>query len=295
MSNIPNKFVVKTDIGIFQIKITNRDYITIGTKNDCVQIAYNIKQNTAHLDWLGTEKGGCEGMPESKDEGGKEIHGKDTIKMVDLGFTILKQLYPNVNNPITLRDSSKFKCRLPDNNTTSISSMIYNLLLSGQTYYQSRFNAVLKYKESELAYDEFVKARNNPELFNKTYDFNNKDLNMVLSPILYNSNNWGDFFKKMYDTFGRNTCALMHSWYLDVYGFLAKQPIHTDWIIDISERPFIDYIIINKNNSKSYTRKSYVYNPYDFSGGYFPSLLSYHKIIRKSANRIQTMKNTVDF
>ena len=287
-TNIPNNFIAKTDIGSFRIKITNRDYISVGAKNNCVQISYNVKKNTAKLDWLGTEKGGCE-------INDKEIHGKNTVKMTDLAFTILKQLYPDVNPIVSLCDSSTFNCRLPDNKPVSISLMKYNLLLTGKTYYQNRFNASLKYKESELAYNSFVKNRGDSSLFDKQYDFNNKDLNINLQPILSKSLNWGDFFDRLNTQFGRNTCILVYSWYLDIFGFLAKEAIHSEWVIDINERPIVDYIITHQNNSKNYTRKSYTYNPYEFGGGgnYYPSLLSYKKILNKPTHRGKTLKNNL--
>lgn len=282
-TNIPNKFVAKTSVGSFQVNISNRDYITIGSRHACVQIAYKYKTNTANLDWLQTEQGGCEVSE-------KKISAEETVVMTDLGFTILRQLYPSVHPIINLRDSSKFACKLPDNNTVSISSMKSHLLRYGKTYYQMRFNAHLLYPESESAYHSFVKARNSATYFDKTFDFHNDDLNKALSPILKQSTNWGEFFTKMYDTYGRNSCALMHSWYLDVYGMLAKNPIHSDWTIDLNTRPMIEYTITSRNHSKNYTRKSYVYNPYDFGGGYFPSLLSYGSILQNTSHTSRTKK-----
>jgi hypothetical protein len=279
MSNdIPNRFVAKTDFGSFHIKITNREYITIGTKHDCVQIAYNISSNTATLDWLGTDKGGCE-------VDGKDIHGVNTVKMVDLAFTILKGLYPSVNPLVSLRDSSTFKCNLPDGRPVSISNMIYNLLINGKTYYQNRFDATLKYDKSHEAYDMFLKARSDPSFFNKLYDFRNKDLNKILAGILQDSNNWADLFKGIYSQFGRQSCILMYSWYLDVYGYLAPIPIHSDWVIDISNRASIPYTITQRNNSKNFTRKSYIYNPYEFSGGFFPSFIDYSRVKKTGITR----------
>jgi hypothetical protein len=266
--NIPNRFVAKTHFGSFNIKIANREYITIGTKNDCVQIGYIESTNTAVLDWLGTEKGGCE-------INDKDIHGQNTINMVDLGFTILKQLYPNVNPIISLRDSSTFRCHLPDDNPVSISNMIYNLLLTGKTYYQSRFNATLKYDKSRQAYDYFIKSRLDPLMFDKTYNFNNNDLNRLLRPLLDESNNWAEFFHKLYTQFGRNSCIIMYSWYMKVYGYLAQDAIHSDWVIDISNRPIIEYTITSRNNSTNYTRKRFVYDPYEIRGGYYLSQMKY--------------------
>lgn len=286
MSEIPNNFVAKTNIGSFQIKISNRDYISIGSKHDCVQISYNTSKNTAVLDWLGTELGGCEVSD-------KKISGQYTVIMTDLGFTILRQLYPDVYPIVSLIDSSKFSCRLPDEKKTSISSMIYHLLLYGKTYYQMRFQAKMKYKESEQPYNIFIEARDNPELFDKSYDFRNKELNETLQPLLQSSNTWGDFFTKILQKFGRNTCVLIHTWYLNIYGFLAKQPIHAEWTIDISKRPMNEYSITQKNNSKNFTRKSFVYNPYEYSGGYNPYITSYRQYLRKPKNNGITAKKRV--
>jgi len=286
LCEIPNHFVAKTSAGSFQIKVTNRDYITIGSRNSCVHIAYKAKTNTAVLDWLGTEKGGCE-ISE------KEIHGRDTVTMTDLCFTILKQMYPNINPIVSFIDSSTFPCQLPNGSRDAISQMIYQLLLTGKTYYQSRFNAQLKYKDanSKSAYDLFIEARENPDLFDKEYDFGNQELNDAFAPFMQSSTTWGDFFEMMYKRFGRHSCVLMHSWYKRIYGFLAKRAIHSEWVIDISNRPMIEYTITKRNHSKNVTRKSYVYNPYEFSGGYFPSLLSYRSILYNTKHTSKTLKH----
>jgi len=186
---IPNTFVAKTTFGSFQVKITDRDYITIGSQYHCVQISYNHKTNIANLDWLNTGQGGCEIT-------GKTIRKHDTVAMADLGFTILRQLYPFVDPIIHLRDSSKFNCRLPDDTKVSVSSMIYHLLLYGETYYQARFHARLLHTESEPAYHAFVEARKDPNYFDKKYDFRNNDLNTAFKPLVKDSTNWDDFFRQ---------------------------------------------------------------------------------------------------
>lgn len=248
----------------------------------CVQIAYDAVKNVATLDWLGTEKGGCE-------QEGKDIHGADTVAMVDLGITILRKLYPEVNQWIKLRDSSKFKCDLPDGNHVPISNMIYTLLLYGETYYQSRFNAIPYYEEANPGIAAFVKSWNSDPL-PENIDFRNKDLTELLIPIYNSSSTWKEFFQAVYKKYNRKTCTLLHSWYLDVFGSLAKVPITTDWKFDIITRPMILFEITSKKNNRNYTRKSYIYDPYNFSGGYFPSLLEYKTYVAHSTNG-RTRKN----
>ena len=268
MSNILNNFIAKTSIGSFNIKITNRDYISIGNKIYCVQIKYDASDNTATLDWLGTDKGGCE-------IDNKPIRGSNTIIMTNLGFTILRQLYPNVNPLVKLIDSSKFRCDLPTDRPVSISNMIYNLLLSGKTYYQRNFNAKLRYAKSEEAYNNFIENRTNPNMFDKSYNFRVEELNEMLRPIMKASNNWGEFFEKLYRKFGRETCIVIHEWYLNIYGYLAQQAIHTEWTIDVSNRENVEYTISSRNNSRNYTRKAFIYNPYED----IPQQISYKDII----------------
>jgi len=272
---IPNIFLAKTEFGTFQVKITNRTYISIGAKKNCVQIGYNIDTNEATLDWLGTEQGGCE-----QDE--KIIKGSDTIEMTDLGFTILKKLYPSVKNWIRLRDSSKFTCNLPDGNRYPISNMIYNLLLNGETYYQKKFGAVPLYEEANPMYETFYSVWSTKPL-PPSFSFQNKDLTEMLTPIYKRSNTWQNFFKELYKLYGRNTCFIMHSWYLDVYSDLARIPITTDWKIDLNSRPVIPFDIIRIQNAQKFTRKTFVYDPYNFSGGYFPALIQYKNY--SSSNR----------
>jgi len=272
---LPNKFVAKTLFGNFQIKISNKSFITIGSKNDCVQIS--IKPNKqATLEWLGTDKGGCE-------ESGKTIHGKDTIAMVDLGFTIMKQLVPDTNPFVHLRDSSKFDCTLQNGRKTSISNMIYNLLIKGETYYQDKFNASLLYTESQDALTKYVTSWS--DSIDKDFDFENDELNMELKPLLNESNSWKEFMEKVYKTYGQKTCLVIHSWYLRLYGMLAKIPIHSDWKIDISKRDPIEYEISEVRNARSNTRKVFEYNPFTFEGGgHIPSLLSYKNIALRHVN-----------
>lgn len=273
-SEIPNLFTANTSFGLFRVKITNRTYITIGTKNACVQIVYKPATNRANFDRLETEKGGCE-------ETDKSIYGKDTTAMADLGFTILRKLYPEVDRWITLLDSSTFKCNLPDGNRVPISTMKYILLLHGQTYYQSRFNAIPVYNEALPAYTTFHKAWSSDPL-PSDFSFENDDLSDIFMPIYKTCSTWKEFFQKIYEKYGRKTCTLIHSWYLNVYGSLAKVPITTDWKIDLTTRPMIPFEITSKNNSRNVTRKPLSYDPFNFSGGYYPSYMKYKDYIRST-------------
>ena len=95
-----------------------------------------------------------------------------------------------------------------------------------------------------MFYDEWV---SNP--LPPMFSCHNDDLSDMLTPIYERSNTWREFFQELYKMYDRKTCAVVHSWYLDIYGKLAKVPITTDWKIDLTTRPTIPFEITSKNNS----------------------------------------------
>jgi len=283
-ATLPNRFTAETSFGLFDVKLSNREYITIGTKRQCLQLGYVAETNKAELSWVGTEQGGCE-----KED--KDIHGNDTVAMTDLGFTILRQLNPAVDKWITLRDSSSFKCELPDGSRVPISLMKYNLLLYGSTYYQRRFHAIPLYDEAIPGADAFVHAWETNPLPTSPPPFKNSELAEILTPLYEQSHSWKEFFQSIYRIYGRKTCHMLHGWYLDVYGSLAKVPVTTDWKIDMAERPVIPFVVRDANNNRNFTRKRYTYDPSTFSSGPYLASLRY-KDVRRSTGPGKTRKHS---
>jgi hypothetical protein len=275
---LPNEFTAKTTFGSFKVKITNRNYINVGGNNNvCFQVGYDEFENEGKIDWLGTESLKCE-------QSEKIINGVDTVAMADLGLTILRKLYPNIQKWVKLRDSSKFNCTLPDGNNVKISMMILQLLLHGETYYQSRFKAVPVYDEAITAYELFHKAWLNDPLPSRPPFIKNEDLTEMLTPLYKKSKSWKDFFSEIYKIYGRKSCEIIQSWYKDVYGILAKYPITTDWKIDVTTRPMIPFEITNKSSNANYTRKKFKYDPFIQLGGYYQSILKYKGYVSPSGD-----------
>lgn len=274
---LPERFTAETEFGKFDVRITNNEYISIGSRNSCVQIGYSVKTNTARLDWLGTEKGGCE-----KED--NPIRGPLTIKMTDLGFTILRDLIPSVNPFIQLTDSSTFVCILPNGQKIPMSKQKFNLLLFGKTFYQEAFGAVPMNDENK-AHQVFVSARIDPSKKPPIFEFNHPDLNSLLDPIYNKTETWKDFFDELYNQFGyKKLCTLMYPWYLQTIGILTKHEVTSYWKIDITSRPRISYIISNASSGSKATRKNFTYNPFVFGGARphiyemsFKSLLKRHR------------------
>lgn len=274
-TTLPESFTAKTDFGDFHVRIVGGDYINIGGKNDCVQIYYDFDKNMGKLDRLETEKGGCSLSNE-------DIKGEKTIKMTDLGFTILRTLYPSVKE-VTLIDSAKFPCKLPDGSRASMSYKQFFLLLKGKTYYQDRFQAIPEFSQEKQPLLDFESNWKNPERKPKTFKFMNPSLQEILTPLYEASSTWEEFIKKLFDIYKRDVCQIMFPWYLDAYSNIKHMEITTNWKIDISNRETIQFEIKDAKEVQRYTRKNLVYDPSTFWGGSIYKI-KYDKTTNKEFN-----------
>ena len=271
----PTQFRATTPFGDFNVRISGEDFISIGGKNDCVQIFYDRFTNKARLERLETEGGGCSLTDE-------EIHGEKTIQMTDLGFTILRNMYPSVEEA-TLIDSAKFLCILPNGLKSPISYKQFFLLLRGRTYYQDRFQAIPEFPAEEEAVYQFVKNREDPLRKPSYFNFMNADLNTLLTPIYKNCHTWKEFIENLYVIYKRDICQIMYPWYLHAYSIIKDTEITTNWKIPLLTRQRIEFGQEDGRNTKHYTRKNVTYDPSTFWGG------SIYKI---AYTHVRSLRNT---
>ena len=202
------RVVVNDDI---QYDIITRDakiigkLISVGGKNTCVFINAPNSIPTAKFANVKTKEGKCESL-------GKYIHGKDTITMVLLAFTIVKKVAPNIKI-LELDDMSDILCTIDDTTSVSIPLSVYELAFYNKTWYERHFGAYLQNpifrNEYMKAKEGFTKPHTKPEYFS----FNNKDLNITLSSIYSKTKTWNEFFSEIYKF--DNKCKLMFPWYRD--------------------------------------------------------------------------------
>ncbi len=281
-NHLPNSFTAKTNFGDFHVRIVGNEYINIGGKNDCVQIFYDSYKNMGKLDRLETEKGGCSLSDD-------DIKGEKTIKMTDLGFTILRKLYPSVKE-VTLIDSAKFPCKLPNGSRASMSYKQFFLLLKGKTYYQDRFEATPEFPQEVQALLDFEKNRKDIQRKPKTFNFMNPSLQAILTPIYDTCSTWETFIKKLQELYNRDVCQIMFPWYLYAYAAIMNMEITTFWKIDISKRPTISFEIKDEKEVQKYTRKNLVYDPSTFWGGFIYQIQYSNKAAHIVKNRVTTRK-----
>ena len=247
MSSIFQGFtkVCTTDFGRFKIKVDSQN-IAVGGKNFCVNIA--LRDDETSLYWLGTEDGGCE-------LNDKLIKGPNTVRMVDLAFSLLRQYYPD-RTIVTLFDDSGFSWRGKKNKKFKIQFLNGYLLLHRKTWYEEKFNAKMinsdSYKEYRYKADHnFDDPTKKPAVF----DFIDPEAKQLLTPIYQQTNTWGEFIDEMVKKYDNTKYFLMYEWYRNaIYHIFDGIEIHHKWKIDVTQRPIISCNTITQNGGKK-TRK----------------------------------------
>ena len=232
------KYTLATDSGIFLVSIKddivfdlmtreqrkNGIYIGVGGRNTCVFITAPFAGTTARLESVRTKDGGC-----ALD---KEIRGESTVQMdmLALAFTILKENAPHIRT-VTLQDASKFECRFGNGERPAgISLALYELMFHQTTWYERHFGAYICNPTLRQLYEN---SKSNFLTKPASFDFRNPDLNTILQPILYDSENWKDFFDKIYTM--NNKCKIIFPWYQSALSSIFDRILYQDqdWCIDM--------------------------------------------------------------
>lgn len=256
---------LKTSAGIFRVLINDdkevdrdtRDIrvvgklISVGGKNTCVFIKISNNSSTAILNNVKTSADGCE-------MNNKKIAGENTVLMVKLAFTIVKEVSPHVKI-LELDDSSTFTCLLDNGRSFAISIALYELAFHQSTWYERHFNAKLLTEEVNQAYLKAKEGFSLPKP--EYYDFQNKSLNELLMPIYEKTKTWKEFFDEIYKI--ENKCRIMFPWYI---GAVAKAMgglscSNQTRIIDIYTLPSIEYKEV-KLGSRGGTRRKKAFMEY---------------------------------
>ena len=243
MSN-DEKYTVKTSVGKFRVEKTNT-HLRVGGSKFCVEIKFNIDPITSELQWLITKDGGCE-------LDGKDIHGSDTIHLLNLSFTLLK-LYTNTPN-VSLLDNSKFDCTFNDGSKTTIFMNKYYYLFHGGTYYDINTNAVPIDPSQGLLYNETKYLYNDPSMMKESFDFQNPLLQKELMPLYKEASTWKEFASILHKKYNKEElCRKVAPWYTSAVALLTQYRMLPEyWRIDISK---IEHVPFTKLSSVGGTRK----------------------------------------
>ena len=257
------KYTLKTKYGRFSVvnednyldKVTRElksigKLITVGGKNKCIGIKASYDSSYAHLLNINRTIGGCEldNIP---------IRGEKTVGMLHLAFTVLKKEMSHVLY-IDLEDKSDFPCSRTDGSTVGISLALYEIMFHQMTWYERHCKAYLINPTlSEL----YIAGKQNFKQKPYEFDFNNKDLNEILNPILKSSESCETFFQTVYTM--ENRCEVIFPWYYRalsiIFNLISFE--RQNWRINMETIIHIDYEVIDTQIGGKYTRRNYFNRP----------------------------------
>jgi hypothetical protein len=262
--NIDNKINLDT-----RTQIRKGQLLSVGGKHTCVFLNIPDSGDTAHLTNLKTKDGGCELT-------GKKISGQDTIGMVNLAFTIIKKIAPNIKY-IKLEDKSDFACEFDNGVIVGISMIVYEMLIHQESYYEKRFGAYLLNDTMRSLYEKSKSGflDKPPELFS----FNNSDLENIFRPIYNESKTWKEFFDKIKNM--PNLCQKLYPWYRNAIKHIFNNISfeRQDWIIDLENSPKLFNVEFTEINGqyggkRRKTRKQISYNYDIYNSDSFYNILN---------------------
>lgn len=252
MTDYPDQVIIKTDAGVYHLKITaHRDKQIIESytidldsrDNKCVQLSVPSvysKSKKGTLVWVKAEEN-C--SFEKYIEKGLAYH------MVLLGLTLARDINPALEK-ITLDDLSGFLCKLPDNKEYKVHMRAFHIAFHGSTWYEYYFKA-----ELVKDYDKYCVLKENlynPDKKPEAFNFNNLELEDELMPLYIKASTWAEFFDSIEKKYGKKKCGVVYPWILNaMYVIFEDDNIFDNykWIINLdrlSRVPFKSYENLQK-------------------------------------------------
>jgi hypothetical protein len=247
LSITPFEKTCTTPFGRFRVKVTPTN-ISVGGSIYCVNIA--IKPSEILLHWLSTESGGC-----SLDH--KIIHGTDTIRMVDLAFSLLQQYFPS-RHIVTLFDGSSINIKDVHGKNIKLYLLPAYFFLYGKTWYEDKFGATILYPNIHITYRQLVENNyNNPDKKPAVFDYFGS-ANDELQPLYQSSSTWREFAENIKLRYpGPEKYKMISEWYRRAVSIILDgMELNHDWQIDIHLRPFHPCITL-EGGGKRNTRRRY--------------------------------------
>jgi hypothetical protein len=257
---------VQTDFGTFtltveddfkinlhtrQMVVTGKN-ISIGGKYSCVSIKIMNDSDRGKLNNVKVQDGGCELYD-------KPVRGNDTIKLINLAFTAVRQYAPHVKY-LDFDDNSKFICTISDGSKVGMSLALYELIFYEQTWYERHFGAELADTYLKDKYDA-DKTNFTKPMSSELISFNNKSLNSDLLSLLDEKITFREFFHEISKI--KNKCEVIFPWYMDVIKLILPRAYHTeDWQVNLynPKIQIIPYKVLSTGGRRRYntTRKRYL-------------------------------------
>jgi hypothetical protein len=195
------------------------------------------------------------------------IKGDATVTMINLAFTIAKEIAPYIEY-CTLKDMSYFFCDTPDGKK-KVSLPPYHIAFYDKTWYEDKFGAIMVNDVNYKLYKECINAMHKstkPDYFN----FGNDTIKDILYPLYIESKTWKEFFNLIGEKYPKDKCILMYPWIDSAISTIFKEnggsDLYTgkDWKISLNAIRKVHYYEIDKGYIKGggYNENEYM-NQYD--------------------------------
>ena len=218
--------------------------VSVGGKRYCITIA--LREHDTYLTWLSTDEGGCE-----LDE--KVIRGENTIRMVDLAFSLVRKHAPD-RSIVTLLDDSGISWMGPRQRKFKVDLLRGYILLYRKSWYEEKFGATMN---DDAIYETYRRMAdyNFDDPSKKKEHFSFGSVSDELSPLYRDSRTWGEFMTQFIATYGNRKYQMMVEWYRQaIYDIFDGLEINQNWKIDIRHRPMYQ-CLPQEGGRRSKTRK----------------------------------------
>lgn len=178
------------------------------------------------------------------------IKGNATVTMLNLAFTIAKQIVPHAEYVI-LRDMSNFYCNTPEGKK-QISLPAYHIASHDKTWYEDKFRAVMKNEENYIKYKNYIQNMYKEGLLSDSFNFGNIRIKEILLPLYVQSKTWKQFFKLIANKYPNDKCTLMYPWIDNAMNTIFEgNNIYAgqEWKILLSIIPKVHYYEIAKSST----------------------------------------------
>lgn len=199
------------------------------------------------------------------------IKGPATINMLNLAFTIAKEIVPHAEY-IILHDMSYFFCNTPDGKM-KVSLPPYHIAFYDKTWYEDKFKAVMTNEDNYIKYKKYIQNMYKDGFLSDTFDFGNARIKELLLPLYNESKTWKDFFKLINKKYPHDKCTLMYPWINNAMNTIFKgDAIYAghEWKILLSNIPKIHYYETSKSSfiggyTNKYIRQYYHYRDVNYN------------------------------
>lgn len=240
------------------------------------------------------------------------VKGSKTIEMLNLGFTIAKEIAPYAEFA-TLNDMSYFNCDTPDGKI-KVSLPPYYIAFHNKIWYEDKFKAVMINEEDYKKYKTYIQNMYKENLMPETFNFGNTELNEILYPLYIASKTWKEFFNLIGKQYPNEKCVLMYPWINNAMNIIFEGNqlfVGYEWKINLSNIPKIHYYEVDKifkqggKYNNDYYNKKYVLQTYNYRDVNYNNTMNWdikeflkknkRKYTRRKLHSRNTKKQIIEF